>query len=230
MTLPVTPVTTRAGKGSALSHTEVDANFTILETSISANTTAINANAADITAAEADIAALQATTYTGGWEDYNDSGAAYPKALTVAGTKYLVENDGAGPYSSSMYAIPGRGPIWDVTADEFHWGSSGAELLLGDTVDLRMDMDFDAGGANHVFSVFLRMGVGSPSQFDLPVWSGEFRYAGVHNRILQALIYMGSSDIRDFPAELYVSSDSTGDEFTLNGVVARYNLRTPSTT
>lgn len=224
------PVTTRAAQGFALSHNQMDANFTDLNDAVDANAADITTAEADIVTAQADISALEATRYNYGWEDYNDSGAAYPKALTSAGTKYLLENDGAGPYSDSTFVIPGRGPIWDSAADDFNWGSAGADLVLGDTVDLRLDIDFISSGANHQFDVYLRMGLGTASEFDLHVAGFEFKASGTHNRSMSTVVYMGSNDILNHPAELYVSSDSTGDSVVYNGHFARYNLRSPSTT
>ena len=224
------PVTTRAAQGFALSHTQMDTNFTDLNDAVDANAASISAAEGDIVAAEVAISALETTRYTSGWEDYNDSGAAYPKALTAAGTKYLVENDGAGPYSDSTYIIPGRGPIWDAAADDFNWGIAGADLSLGDTVDIRMDVDFISSGANNEFDVYLRMGLGTASEFDLHVAGFEFKSAGTHNRTMQTTVYMGSADILNFPAEIYISSKTTGNTFTYNGHFARYNLRSPSTT
>lgn len=79
----------RASKGSALTHNELDGNFTDLDTKMGW----IDYNDVGTTSS--------------------------PIALTLAGTFYKLTNDGAGAFSNNTYKIAANGEIWNTTTDTF---------------------------------------------------------------------------------------------------------------
>jgi hypothetical protein len=86
-------ITKRIPKGTALTHLELDANFTDLERRM------------------------------GWSDYNDSATAGSPIALTVADTFYTLTNDGLGPFSQSGYKIPQHDELWDVNTDSFDFSS-----------------------------------------------------------------------------------------------------------
>jgi len=211
-------ITTRGVKGSALTHTELDANFTDL--------VAVDA-ATDVAVAALDtrIDSLELTHYTHGFEDYNHAGSS--QAL-IAGTPVKILNDGAGSFTNKSYKIPGRGDIWNTTNNQFDWTHAG--IAFGDTVLIRMDFSVTTNNANDGFSVDLELALGSGANYTLNVDYREWRYAGTYNWVVLAEIYMGDTNTLNFPAEVHVTADSNGDSVQYNGHYVKYTPRVATAT
>ena len=209
-------ITKRLVKGSALTHTELDANFTDLDGRATAN-------AAAIVALDTRTDALEATMYSHGFEDYNNTGAS--QAL-IAGTAVKLTNNGLGAFTNTSYKIPGRGAIWDTSTNQFNWDTAG--LVLGDTALIRMDLTVTSSGANDGFSVDIDLAVGSGSGYSLNADYREYRTAGTYAWTGIIEVYMGDTNTLNFPAELMITSDSASDSVQYNGHYVKYSLRTPS--
>lgn len=209
-------IVNRLVKGSALTHTELDANFTDLDGRATANADAI-------VALDTRTDALEATVYSHGFEDYNNAGAA--QAL-IAGTAVKITNDGLGAYTNTAYKIPGRGAIWDASANQFNWDTAG--LVLGDTALIRMDLAITSSGANDGFSVDIDVAVGSGAGYTLNADYREYRTAGTYKWTVMIELYMGDSNTLNFPAELTITADSASDSVQYNGHYVKYSLWTPS--
>jgi hypothetical protein len=218
-------ITQRLVKGSALTHTELDTNFTDLVAADDAQDVVVAALDTRVGTNETNIAALGATLYAFGIEDYGSNDAA--QALT-SGVALKITNDGAGSDTNVAYKIPGRGAIWNTTSDQFEWDTAG--LVLGDTATIRMDFDVTCGGTGNGFTVELRMGVGSSNPFTLNVGKNTFDAAGTYHMMMMTEVYMGSADVLDYPATIYMTADSISDSVDYNGHFVKYSLRTPSAT
>ena len=160
------------------------------------------------------------TAYSQGWEDYNDvTTTGTPIPLTLADTPYNLTNDGAGAFTNTAYRLPGHGPIWDVSTNAFDF--SGAGLVLGDTVDIRFDLDIINSGANGVFDLKLDLAIGSAGAYSLEVDEHLYKSAGTHKEVVLFSIYMGDTNTLNFPCKPTLTSDSTGDTVTVNGWYVR---------
>ena len=89
-----------------------------------------------------------------GWADFNDlTTASAPIELTVADDWYQLTNDGAGDFTNTAYKVDGHKDIWDVDNQQFDF----SDLRLGDTVDIRLDVEFDLNASNTDIGLRLSM-------------------------------------------------------------------------
>jgi len=204
----------RLVKGLALTHAELDNNFTELEAADAGLDTRVGV-----------LEAAAGTVYTHGFEDYNHAGAS--QAL-VSGTPVKILNDGLGAFTNKAYKIPGRGDIWDTSTNQFKWADAG--LALGDVVFVRFDLDITSSGANDGFSIDVDVGVGSGGAYTLNSDYREYRTAGTYNWKAEIEIYMGDTNTLNFPAEVTITADSGSDSVQYNGHYVRYTPRTPTAT
>jgi len=211
-------VTLRATKGSALTHAELDANFTTLDGSA--------ATVDKVYVSDGAGGGSFKTAYTQGWEDYNDlATTSTPIALTSAGTAYNLTNDGAGSFTNTTYRLPGYSAIWNVSTNAFDW--SGAGLVVGDTVDIRFDVDIVNSGANGQFDFKLDMAIGSGAAYTLEMDDHGYKSAATHKEVVFFSVYMGDTDTLNYPAKPTMTSDSTGDTVIVNGWYCRVIPRNP---
>ena len=158
-----------------------------------------------------------AGTVSQGIYDYNDLGTtASPIPLTVAGTWYKLTNDGAGAFTNKTYALAGLADIWDVATGQFNW-NNGTLLSLGDTVDIRVDVDIITTGANKAVEVDIELGIGG-SPYKLPIIPLEnFKTAGTYHDVRLMSIYLGDTNTLNFPAQIEATADGTGVTVVVNG-------------
>lgn len=154
--------------------------------------------------------------------DYNDlATVTTPIPLTTPGTQYVMTNDALGPGTLLDYALPGLSTVWDSTTNTFNWVNGGDILALGDTVDIRFDLEVTTTSVNTAVSGVLEIGQdGTPEQ--LPILpSSNFKVAGTYNLIRWFGIYMGSDSTLNFPAQVKLSADTAGATVKVNGWYVR---------
>lgn len=153
-----------------------------------------------------------------GWWDNNDlTTATTPIALTVANTQYEMTNDGAGSFTNLTYGIDGTANIWNTSTNRFDFTG----LNLGDTVDVRFDVEYVTTSANTAISLDIELGVGaSPYQIAL-VSEDNKKTAGTYKVVVQMSFYMGDANTRNNPARVLASADTTGTTVKVNGWFAR---------
>lgn len=157
-----------------------------------------------------------------GLEDYNDTATATtPIAMPLADTWYNLTSDGLGPNSQTALKLPGNKNTWNTTSNQLELD----DLTIGDTVDLRIDVDITTTSANEVIELGLRLAAGSGSSFVLSVGRQYFKTAGTEQIVLPYWFYIGSALVRDNPAELVIKSDGTGDSCVVNGFAIRTSPR-----
>lgn len=163
------------------------------------------------------------TIVTMGWEDVSHGGGS--QALT-ASTRTKVLNDAAGAQTDDTYNLPGAtGSVWDSTNSQFDWSAAGLEV--GDTVDLRLDLDYTVNTGNDGFLLELDMAVGGTTPFTIPLDERNIDNAGTQQVVRFLSVYIGSSDVLDNPAEIYVTADSAGDSIEINGWYVKLEPRNP---
>ena len=161
--------------------------------------------------------------YNHGIEDYNATNVA----LTPnAGVRTKVLNNGLGAFTNTTYKIPGRGNIWDTTTNQFKWIDAG--LGLGDAVLLRIDLLVTTNASNNGIIVELDMAIGSSGPYTLAIDAQDWRTADTYQDIILADLYMGDLNTLNFPAEIYITSDTGGESITYNWHYIRYALQNPS--
>lgn len=159
---------------------------------------------------------MQVPTRMGMW-DYNDVATiTTPIALVVADTGYPLTNDGLGPNTNLLYALPELSNIWNVATDKFDY----TMLALGDTVDIRVDVEVTTTGANHEVAMFWQFGIGG-TPYELQIIRQNFKIAGTYTFTVLHSAYMGDLNTRDNPSVVLMASDSTGDSVVVNGWFVR---------
>lgn len=159
---------------------------------------------------------------TYGWEDYDNSGAA--QALTL-GVKTDLTNDGLGVNTNTSYALPSSTGIWDTVNNQFDFEAGGCEI--GDSVNIRFDVDLVANTANDGFEIIIDVAHGSASEFELPVDFRNVDASGTESLVKDLLIYIGSSDVLTYPAKVTATAQTAGDSIQVNGWIATVFKRNP---
>lgn len=139
-----------------------------------------------------------------GWFDYNASGALSSVTLT-ANVWNPIENDAGGPFTLTSYGPTGIDRVWDESTNLFDW----SQLSLGDTVDIRFDIEVTTTVPNETIEVDLVMAKGTSSEYRItfiPLLTSKnattvklSRYQGV---------YMGNVDTLSGGAQFEVRTDA----------------------
>lgn len=151
----------------------------------------------------------------GVWDVHN--GDLTPIDLTVADTEYDLTNDGLGAnsYASPIAGVP---LVWDASLQQFDFSS----LDIGDTVDIRLDIEFVSSGANDAIDIDLVLAYGNVNEYRVPFISEQsYKTAGTHRVTTLNSIYIGNVLTRDNPARFVARSDTTGDSVIVNGWYVR---------
>lgn len=147
------------------------------------------------------------TVFTAGWEDQQDT-TTTGTPISIPGTlvyQYLT-NDGAGGYTNESYILPGRTSAWNVSSNQFEWGTSG--MVLGDTCTIRADIYVTTTGANQNVDLDLEMGIGSGSSYDLEFIHQQYKTAGVQHLVATLPFYIGNTATLNYPAKMKLKSDA----------------------
>lgn len=157
-----------------------------------------------------------------GWYDYNDvTTQSSAIALTSAGTQYELTNDGAGTYSTSDYGLDELTDIWDSSTDRFDF----SDLNIGDTVDVRVDVEFTTSTNNTGISLDIEFGIGG-TPFQIPIIKDfDLDQSGASQQVYLTSFYIGSTGVRDNPARVLASASKTGTTVKVNGWYVRVITR-----
>lgn len=165
-------------------------------------------------------ATFQTPTFTKakvGWWDYNDTATtSTPIPITLAATEYQLTNNGLGANTNTSYGLASITDIWDTTSNIFDF----IGLSVGDTVDLRIDIEVTTASTNNVITMSLELGVGG-TPYKLPITEQYFKSTGVHKVVVAVPFYIGSLNVLNFPARLLISNDTVGSTVKVNGWFVR---------
>ena len=138
-----------------------------------------------------------------GFFDYNHGSGTQNY---VTGDLVLI-NDATGVNTNKVYAPEGVTDVWNSTTNKFDF----TDLSLGDTVDIRLDLNFTPSSPNQTVNVFLKLAVGTPGEYTIPFIVDNQIKTAINTRLVRFNgIYMGDSNTRDNPAEFIISSDDPG--------------------
>lgn len=159
------------------------------------------------------IAALHNANYTelydsvqAGVYDYNDLATqTTPINVPTPGTFVALTNDAAGGFTNTTYALPGVPNLWIVGTQRFDWTS----LVLGDTVDIRLDLKITTTSLNQTVDVSLFLAAGTGGEYQIP-WIIEKPFKATGERQLMEFnsVYMGDTNTISNPAVFKIKSDA----------------------
>lgn len=156
------------------------------------------------------------TTAMGFW-DYNDTATvSTPIALTVPGTEYQLTNNGLGANTVTTFRLPSVTNIFNTSTNYFSF----IGLQIGDTVDIRVDLEVVSSAANTIIETDMELGVGG-SAYKLNVDRQYLKAAGTHKVVAIFSFYIGNANTLDNPARLLMKSDTAGVTVKVNGWYVR---------
>lgn len=157
------------------------------------------------------------TTAAMGFWDYNDTAtASTPIAITLANTEYQLTNNGLGANTLKTYKLPSISEIFNTSTGYFQFTG----LQLGDTVDIRADIEITTASANNVVEVLMEYGVGS-TPYKITYAQRYFKSAGVQKLTIPINFYMGNTLTLSNPARILLKNDTVGSTVKVNGWYAR---------
>jgi len=140
-----------------------------------------------------------------GYFDYNDLATQTIPLNAVANVALKLTNDTEGLNTSTDQNPYGVSYVWDYTTNAFNF----SELEVGDTIDVRIHVQVTTTTSNQKVLLSAKFGIGSVSEFTNIIYENQFKSAGLHEVNFVAPFYMGSTDITDYPAELYLTTDAS---------------------
>ena len=107
------------------------------------------------------------------------------------------------------------GALWNTTTDNLDL----SDLLIGDTVDIRIDLTVTTTGANHEITVSIDMDTAPiATNFELALIRENFKNAGTFPIIRFYSLFIGSAAVRDGLHHIHAKSDTgTTDSVVVNG-------------
>ena len=155
-----------------------------------------------------------------GWADFNDlATTTTPIAITSAGGWTLLTNDKSGPNTNTSFLPEG------VTTSVFESNQFNfSQLDVGDAIDIRLDLLVTTSSPNQNILTRLRMGIGSPSEFSIIFTQLQYKSAGLNYVSRYNGIYIGSNDIKNYPAKFEIMSDANAS-VRVNGLFCKFLLR-----
>lgn len=139
-----------------------------------------------------------------GWYDYNDlTTQTTPQAIT-ASTKTYLTNDGGGQYTTKTYKLYGVDDLYNTSTNAFDFSN----LSIGDTIGIRIDLIAETTSPNQDIEIGITFGIGSASEYSLNLTNKQtYKTATTHDVVFYNKIYIGSDDIKNNPAKIFMISD-----------------------
>lgn len=138
-----------------------------------------------------------------GFVDYNDTlTATSPIIVPATMADTLLTNDALGPFTNTTYLPNNVTSIWDNVGNLFDF----TELVLGSTVEIRLDVNVTTTSPNQVVEVDLELGVGA-APYKIPFVRNTFKSAGVKNLNRFSGVYMGDTNTLNNGARFLMRSD-----------------------
>jgi hypothetical protein len=139
-----------------------------------------------------------------GYFDYEDFTTSVVPLSATSGVAKKLTNDTEGVNTSTDQNPYGVSFVWDFINNQFNF----SELTIGDTIDVRIHIAVTTTTSNQKVEIKSRFGIGSASQFETVIYDNVFKSSGVHEISFVAPFYLGSLDIINSPAELYLTTDA----------------------
>ena len=141
-----------------------------------------------------------------GFFDYADLATQTTPISFVNGVDKKLTNDGLGATTNKNYPPYGITDVWSTSTNACNF----SQLSLGDAVGIRFDVTATTTSANQDISGYIKLGVGTASEYKLQIFSENIKTSGENHRVFYTKLYIGNEDIRTAPAEFYILSDNNG--------------------
>ena len=141
-----------------------------------------------------------------GFFDYADLATQTTPISFVTGVDKKLTNDGLGATTNKNYPPYGITDVWSTSTNACNF----TQLSLGDAVGIRFDVTATTTSANQDISGYIKLGVGTASEYKLQIFSENIKTSGENHRVFYTKLYIGNEDIRTAPAEFYILSDNNG--------------------
>ena len=146
-----------------------------------------------------------------GYFDYNDLATQTTPISVPSNTQTLLTNDTLGANTDETQPPFGVTSVWNAgTANFFDF----QQLSIGDTVDIRIHLKTTTSANNQLYHIDMKAGIGSPSEFENRIFSAYVKTSAVDEQTFITTFYVGNADIRDYPAQLFITS--VGHTATVN--------------
>ncbi len=142
-----------------------------------------------------------------GFFDYADLATQTTPISFVNGVDKKLTNDGLGATTNKNYPPYGITDVWSTSTNACNF----SQLSLGDAVGIRFDVTATTTASNQVISGYIKLGVGTASEYQLQIFSENIKTSGANHRVFYTKLYIGNEDIRTAPAEFYILSDNNGN-------------------
>ena len=137
---------------------------------------------------------------------YNYDDSVTNISIPVANTWYNLTNADGGP-QSLKHPLPGIAEIYDTTTQAFDFSS----LSLGDSVDIRIDLDVTSTALNQSFDVSLFLADDTGTPIPVPyIVEQSFRFAGTRKILRFSSSFIGSKLVKDNQARFKIRSSDPG--------------------
>jgi len=143
---------------------------------------------------------------------YSDLATTGTPLTIVATVPKKLTNDTLGDYTVTSNAPYGVSSVWNSIDNQLDF----SQMTIGDLLTLRVDANITTSSANQTLKCYMKMGVGSASEFDLILTQGLIKSAGTYPFVAEVSFDLAYQDIVDNPAEIYVLSDGNGS-IVING-------------
>jgi hypothetical protein len=150
-------------------------------------------------------ATITSETVRMGMMDYNDLATA-TTPISIPGTSTFIDitNDGAGVNTNKLFKVVGVGELWNTGTNLFDW----TDLVLGDQVNIRLDLEVTTTSPNQLVITQLLVAVGG-APYTLSYAENVFKNTGAHEVNRFSMLYMGDTNTLNNGAKFQVSSDGT---------------------
>lgn len=129
-----------------------------------------------------------------------------PLSLSPSDPLQLI-NDTLGAFTNEDQAPYGISGVWDKPTDSLDF----SQLSVGDAVLFRADLSILTTSVNQNLQLYIKFGIGTPSEYDLLIDSWNEKSVVTFKHFLKDVSFsIDNEDWRTAPAKIYILSDSDG--------------------
>lgn len=139
-----------------------------------------------------------------GWADYNDTLTATTPISPTVNVFTKLTNNALGSNTNTSQLPTGVTSMWNPVTNQIDL----SQLEINSMVNARYDIQVTTTTVNQAVFVSVFLAIGSPSAYESPKDYKQFKSAGTYPITIWSGSYIGSSDVKNFPAEIRIKSDS----------------------
>lgn len=152
-------------------------------------------------AAKSEIIALQGAI---GWADYNDTLTATTPISPTVNVFTKLTNNGLGPNTNTSQLPTGITSLWNTATNQIDL----SQIAINGMLNARYDLSITTTAVNQSVFLSVFLAIGSPSAYESPKSYYQFKSAGTYPITVWSGSYIGSTDVKNYPAEIKIKSDA----------------------